>query len=331
MTDKLAIIVGPTASGKTAVSVRVAQLLKAEIISGDSMQVYRGLDIGTAKIKPAEMGGVAHHLLDIRDPKEDFSVADFRIEAMAAISQITARGHLPLIVGGTGLYIASLLNPYLFPPDTERDDDFRFRMQQIAREQGDIYLHRRLAQIDSVAAERIHPHDHYRVVRALEVYEQTGRTISEIQAQSQNEHKTAYRTVIAGITMRRELLYPRIEQRIELMLTAGLVEEVKKLLNAGTPISATAVRGLGYRHIIAYLHGLCTYAEAITALKRDTRRFAKRQYTWFKRDTRIRWFDAEDYYGRGQYPQTEVLAQDMAAWFKRELDVLPEVKEEIFF
>ena len=318
---KLAIIVGPTASGKTAVSVRVAQLLKAEIISGDSMQVYRGLDIGTAKISPAEMGGAPHHLLDIRNPHEDFSVADFQEEAAAAIRLISARGRLPLLVGGTGLYIASLLNPYLFPPETERDDSFRAHMLQIAQKQGDLYLHRRLAEVDSAAAERIHPHDHYRVVRALEVYEQTGRTISEIQAQSQNAHQPAYRAAIAGLTLRRELLYPRIEQRIDEMLAAGLVKEVKGLLDAGIAESATAMRGLGYRHMAAYIKGLCSLDEAVATLKRDTRRFAKRQYTWFKRDPRIRWFNAEDYFQEGHFSQTEELAQDMTQWLARELEV----------
>ena len=318
--EKLAVLVGPTASGKTAVSVRVAQLLNAEIISGDSMQVYRGLDIGTAKIEPIEMGGVPHHLLDIRDPKEDFSVADFREEAAKAIRHITKRGHLPLIVGGTGLYIASLLNPYRFPEEAKRDENFRARMRQAVRDQGDLYLHRRLAEIDAQAAERIHPHDHYRVVRALEVYEQTGHTISDIQAQSQSEYKPVYQTAVAGLTLRRELLYPRIERRIDEMMSAGLLEEVRYLLNAGVSESATAMRGLGYRHMVAYIQGLCTLPEAVTALKRDTRRFAKRQYTWFKRDTRICWFNVEDYFISNHYPHTEELARNMAAWFKQELE-----------
>ena len=319
--EKLAVLVGPTACGKTAVSVRVAQLLKAEIISGDSMQVYRGLDIGTAKISAAAMGGVVHHLLDIRDPGEDFSVADFRTEAADAIRRINEQGRLPLIVGGTGLYIATLLNPYLFPPETERDDGFRAHMWQVALEQGDFYLHGRLAEVDSVAAERIHPHDHYRVVRALEVYEQTGRGISEIQAQSKREYKPTYSTAIAGLTLRRELLYPRIERRIDEMISAGLIEEVKGLLDAGVPENATALRGLGYRHMTAYLRGLCTLEEAVVNLKRDTRRFAKRQYTWFKRDTRIHWFDAEDYFEEARQPNLEALTQDMAAWFENELEM----------
>jgi tRNA dimethylallyltransferase len=317
--DKLAIILGPTACGKTAVSVRVAQLLNAEIISGDSMQVYRGLDIGAAKIRPAEMGGVPHHLLDIRGPAEDFSVADFRAEATAAIRRVSERGRLPLVVGGSGLYIASLLNPYLFPPHTERDGAFRALMRQMALEHGDLYLHQRLAEVDSAAAARIHPRDHYRVVRALEVYQQTGRGISEIQAQSQSEYQPAYRAALAGLWLRRELLYPRIERRVDEMLAAGLLREVQGLLAAGTPESSTALRGLGYRHLTAYLKGLCTYEEAVTALKRDTRRFAKRQYTWFKRDKRIHWFNAEDYGGGDQKEPTEELARDMAGWISGEI------------
>ena len=316
--DKLAIIVGPTASGKTTVSVRVAQMLKAEIISGDSMQVYCGLDIGTAKIKPAEMGGVVHHLLDIRDPKENFSVADFRLAATTVIREISERGRLPLLVGGTGLYIYSLLNPYQFPPESEKDDAFRARMGQLAKERGDLFLHRRLAAVDSAAAERIHPHDHYRVVRALEVYEQTGHTISEIQAQSHSEHKPVYRTAIAGLMLRRELLYPRIERRVDEMMAAGLMDEVKGLLESGTPEHSTAMRGLGYRHMTAYLKGISTLEEAVATLKRDTRRFAKRQYTWFKRDARIRWFDAQDYFIGERYPHTDELARDIADFFERE-------------
>ncbi|MCL1816859.1 MAG: tRNA (adenosine(37)-N6)-dimethylallyltransferase MiaA [Clostridiales bacterium] len=315
---KLAVLVGPTASGKTAISVRVAQLLQAEIISGDSMQVYRGLDIGTAKITAAEMAGIPHHLLNTRDPKDDFSVADFREEAAAAIGNISKRGNLALLVGGSGLYIASLLNPYLFMPDSGGDEGFRKRMRQLALEQGDSFLHQRLADLDSAAAGRIHPHDHYRVVRALEVIEQTGRSISEIQEQSQTDYQMPYQVVMAGLRLKRELLYSRIEQRVDEMLQAGLVNEVKSLLQAGITEQSTSMRGLGYRHLSAYIRGLCTLEEAVTTLKRDTRRFAKRQITWFKRDQRIQWFDVEDYFLHNQYPCIEELAQDIAKWFKRE-------------
>lgn len=317
--DKLAIIVGPTASGKTAASVRVAQLLQAEIISGDSMQVYKGMDIGTAKITPGEMGGVAHHLLDIRQPREEFSAADFREEAALAIRQISERGRLPLVVGGTGLYISTLINPYLFPQNTAKDDSFRASALCEARQYGDEHLHRRLALLDPEAAGRIHPHDHHRVVRALEVYAQSGRTISEIQAQSRQNSPPAYQTAICGLYLARELLYPRIEQRVEQMVRQGLVEEVQGLLDAKVPISAVSMQGLGYRHIAAYLRGICTLNEALALLKRDTRRFAKRQYTWFKRDARIKWFDVETYLNSDHYPHTEKLAMDMAAWIRREL------------
>ncbi|MCL2496517.1 MAG: tRNA (adenosine(37)-N6)-dimethylallyltransferase MiaA [Clostridiales bacterium] len=319
--DKLAIIVGPTASGKTAVSVRLAQLLNAEIISGDSMQVYRGMDIGTAKISAAEMAGVPHHLLDIRSPREGFSVADFRDEAQAAIKQISERGHLPLVVGGTGLYISSLINPYLFPHNTARDDDFRARKLAELQTFGAEYLHGRLAEVDAQAARRIHAKDHYRVIRALEVFEKSGQTISEIQAKSQKTPSPLYQTAICGLMLRRELLYPRIEQRVEQMIDQGLVEEVKRLLAAHVPPNATSMQGLGYRHIAAYLRGICTFTEALAMLKRDTRRFAKRQYTWFKRDARIKWFDVESYMDHGHDPCTETLAREMAAWIKRELSL----------
>jgi len=317
--DKLAIIVGPTASGKTAVSVRVAQLLQAEIISGDSMQVYRGMDIGTAKISLAEMAGIPHHLLDIREPHQSFSAADFRDCAQAAISQISARGHLPLVVGGTGLYISTLINPYLFPHNSARDDGFRARAVAELQAYGAEHLHSRLALVDAQAARRIHPHDHYRVIRALEVYAKSGQTISYIQAASQENFAPLYHTAICGLMLRRELLYARIERRVEQMIEQGLVEEVKRLIAAGAPLSATSMQGLGYRHIAAYLRGICTFAEAMNMLKRDTRRFAKRQYTWFKRDARIRWFDVENYLDHDHQPQTENLAQDMAAWIRKEL------------
>jgi len=319
--QKLAVLVGPTASGKTEVSLQVAQLLNAEIISADSMQVYCGLDIGTAKVTPAQRGGTPHHLMDICEPGEDFSVADFRLMAAAAIHSIGERKHLPLLVGGTGLYVASLLNPYLFPLKTQKDDNFRANMRQLALEKGDLYLHRRLAKVDQAAAQRIHPSDHYRVVRALEVYEKTGFCISEIQNQSKMDFKPAYHVAIAGLTLRRELLYARIDSRVDKMIEAGFIDEVKNLLFSQIPAHSTALRGLGYRHLITYLKGLSTLDEALTALKRDTRRYAKRQYTWFKRDTRIQWFNVEEYFTDEKQLIAEELAREIAAYFKHKLEL----------
>ena len=317
MTKPLAIILGPTASGKKAVSVRVAQLLDGEIISGDSMQVYRRMDIGTAKIKPAEMGGVPHHLIDILEPDAGYSVADFRAAARQLIDEITARGKLPIVVGGTGLYISSLTASYHFPEEVGRDDEFRNQLRQRLELEGAEKLHAELAACDPEAAARIHFNDHQRLIRALEVYQQSGQPISEFQRLSREEEAADYNLAICGLTWRRELLYPRIEQRIDAMIAEGLVEEVQALLAAGVPITAQSMQGLGYRQITAYLQGKCSPEEAIETLKRDTRRFAKRQYTWFKRDERIKWYNGEDYLTNNHYPQTEKLADEMATYIQR--------------
>jgi tRNA dimethylallyltransferase len=281
------VLVGPTAVGKTAISIGVAKRIGAEIISGDSMQVYRGLDIGTAKITPAEMQGVPHHMLDIKEPDAEFTVAEFRTRVDALIREIHGRGRLPMIVGGTGLYIRSVLEEYTF---TELETDHELRRQLAAEEEehGPGWLHRRLQQVDPVAAERLHPNDLRRVIRALEVYEATSVPISATQTAAQGEPR--YDDLFIGLTMERELLYRRIDQRVEEMLAAGWLEETRRHFRR-CHRELTSLQAIGYREQVAYLRGLLTWGEAIALIKRNTRRYAKRQLTWFRRESRIRWLD----------------------------------------
>jgi tRNA dimethylallyltransferase len=283
----LLVLVGPTAVGKTAVSVAVAKRLGAEIISGDSMQVYRGMEIGTAKITPAEMDGVPHHLIDIREPDEPFSVAEFQNQVDGLIREIVGRGRLPMLVGGTGLYVRSVLQPYSFV-EQEVDHDLREQLHREAAEHGPGHLHQRLAEVDPEAAARLHPNDERRIVRALEVFLTTGVRISETQTALEAEPR--YDDLFLGLTMDRDLLYSRIDQRVDQMLAAGWLGEVKGLLQRYPP-HLPALEAIGYRELVWHLRGLLTWPEAVALIKRNTRRFAKRQFTWFRKDQRLRWFD----------------------------------------
>jgi tRNA dimethylallyltransferase len=294
-TDKpsIAIIVGPTAVGKTDISIGVAKALDGEIISADSAQVYRYMDIGTAKIKPEEMQGVRHHMLDVADPDQSFSVAQFRNSCQQYIQDISARGKLPMVVGGAGLYINSLLNNLEFTASVG-DEEFRNEMQEIADNKGNEYLHAMLKDMDPDSYSRLHPNDVRRVIRALEVYKFTGKTISNFQEESRRAPER-YHYAFVGLTMDRQRLYDRIDLRVERMLAAGLVEEVKGLLNMGYDESLVSMQALGYKEILQYLRGELSYDEAVFVLKRDSRHYAKRQLTWFRRDQRIQWFDVEEY------------------------------------
>ncbi|HWI63314.1 MAG TPA: tRNA (adenosine(37)-N6)-dimethylallyltransferase MiaA [Symbiobacteriaceae bacterium] len=283
----LLVMVGPTAVGKTAISVAVAKRLGAEIISGDSMQVYRGMDIGTAKITPAEMDGVVHHMIDIKDPGEPFSVAEFQARVDGLVPEILSRGRLPMLVGGTGLYVRSVLQAYTFT-EMEADPELRDRLAADEERHGAGHLHGRLAQVDPEAAAKLHPNDLRRIIRALEVFAQTGVPIS--QTQTAGEAEPRYDDLFIGLTMERELLYRRIDQRVEQMLSAGLLAEVKGLLQRYPP-STQALEAIGYREMVAHCRGLLTYGEAAALIQRNTRRFAKRQFTWFRRDERITWLD----------------------------------------
>lgn len=283
----LLVLVGPTAVGKTAISVAAARQLGAEIISGDSMQVYRGLDIGTAKITPSEMNGVPHHMINIKEPDEPFSVAEFQARVDGLIREILGRGRLPMLVGGTGLYVRAVLQEYTF---TEMEGDPGLREQLAAEEaaNGAGHLHRRLAAVDPAAAGRLHPNDLRRIIRALEVFETTGVPISETQKAGEGEPR--YDDLFIGLTMERELLYRRIDLRVEQMLAAGLREEAERLLKRFPP-STQALEAIGYREMVWHLRGLLTSPETAALIQRNTRRFAKRQFTWFKRDERIHWID----------------------------------------
>lgn len=291
----LLVLVGPTAVGKTALSIELAKRYHAEIISGDSMQVYRGMDIGTAKIKEEEREGIVHHLIDICDPEEAFSAADFQARAKALIENIHSRGKLPFVVGGTGLYIESLCYQYQFV-EQGSDEVFRREMEQFAEQHGNEALHAKLAAIDPQAAMRLHANDVRRVIRALEVFHVTGQTFSEHQQgqERKQEKQSPYNLIILGLTRDRAKLYERIEQRIDQMLEEGLVEEVKALLARDLPMHAVPRQALGYKEMIAYLQGEYNYERAVELLKRDTRRFAKRQLSWFRHMQNLHWIDMDE-------------------------------------
>ncbi len=293
MKKKIVLIVGPTASGKTGVSIALAKALRGEIISADSMQVYQKLNIGTAKITKEEMEGIPHHLLDFVDPAEDFSVARFRELAYETIEEILKRGNLPIVVGGTGLYITSLTEPMDYS-DGGVDPSFREEMRKLSEEKGPDFLHDRLKEIDPDAAEKIHPNNVKRVIRALEVYHLTNRKISEVQRESKNQN-VPYDPILIGLTLDRQKLYDRINVRVDSMMKKGLLEEVKSLTEQGYGEKLLSMQALGYKEFLPYLNGQGSLEDAVEILKRDTRHFAKRQMTWFKRDKRIFWVDREQF------------------------------------
>lgn len=296
MKAPLLIIVGPTAVGKTALAVELARTLGGEVISGDSTQVYKGMDIGTAKIRPDEMQGVPHHLIDILRPDEPFSVAEFQTRVDATISEIRARGRLPILAGGTGLYVRAVRMAYQFLEGSEADPELRARLQAAAEAHGTGYLHRRLSEIDPAAAAKLHPNDSRRIIRALEVWERTGTRISETQVAESAELR--YDDLFIGLNMERERLYERIDQRVDLMMAAGFLAEVTSLMES-YPAGLTSLHTLGYRELIQYRQGLATLAEAVHLIKRNTRRFAKRQLTWFRREADLRWFEVDPAVGVG--------------------------------
>jgi len=287
---KVAVLAGPTAVGKTQVALAVAPELGAEIVNADSLQVYRELDIGTAKPTPAELARVPHHLIDLVAPPEPFDAARYLTLARAVIADLTRRGVPPLVVGGTGLYIKALLGG-LFPEGGQYPD-LRARLRQELAELGLPALYERLTRLDPATAARLPPGDTYRILRALEVVEGSGTPLSVLAA----AHRFAdrpYETLKIGLTLPREELYARIEARVEAMLAAGWLAEVEALLRRYPP-DLKPLRALGYRHLVAYLKGETDLAEAVAAIKRDTRRYAKRQLTWFRADPEIRWFHPRD-------------------------------------
>ena len=288
MKSKLLCLLGPTAVGKTEIAIQLAQHLDAEIISVDSRQIYRQMDIGTAKPTSEEQQAARHHLIDCVNISQPFSVADYQSLADTAIADIQNRGKQVLLVGGAGLYFRAVVDGLFEGPAA--DAALRERLEQEAAQHGVDVLYERLRTCDPESAERIHPNNVVRVIRALEVYELTGIPMSEHQQQWCQENQR-YPFTAFCLTMPRALLYRRIEQRVDVMLGNGLIAEVESLLAAGYARDTVALRSFGYKELIAYLDGKCTYLEAVEQLKQNTRRFAKRQLTWFRKDTRIEWLD----------------------------------------
>ena len=287
---KVIVICGPTGIGKTWVGIRLAEKLGGEIISADSMQIYRYMDIGTAKPTADEQSRIFHHMIDIADPDEDFDTVRFAEMAREKVMQLHQRGVIPVVVGGTGLYIKALLQG-LFQSHPV-DPQIRERLMQEAAENQGGFLYDRLKQIDPDTADRLHPNDAYRIIRALETIEATGRSISE-HHQDHGFADEPFNALKIGLQMDRQKLYNRIDQRVDLMLAAGFFDEVKKLLGMGYPADLKSMQSIGYRHIIEVIEGSLSRDEAVRTLKRDTRRFAKRQFTWFGADQQVRWYEPD--------------------------------------
>lgn len=289
----LIILTGPTAVGKTALSIGLAKAVDGEIISADSMQVYRKMNIGTAKIQQSEMQGVRHHLIDILDPGEDFNVVLFKKYALEAMKDIYSRGKIPVVVGGTGFYIQALLYDINFE-DNDNDMSYREELQTLAAEHGNSYIHDMLAGVDPESAEKIHENNVKRVIRALEFYKKTGTKISEHnEAESQKE--SPYNFEYFVLNDDRQKLYDRIDRRIDIMLEDGLLDEVKSLVDEGYSRDFVSMQGLGYKEMIDYIQERYTLDEAVYTLKRDTRHFAKRQVTWFKREKQVTWVNKNEF------------------------------------
>jgi len=305
---KLAAIVGPTAAGKTGTAIKTAKIMGAEIISCDSMQVYRGMDIGTAKASPAQQAEVPHHLLDVAEVDSEYNVALYQQTVSQLIKRLNQQGKLPLLVGGTGLYYQAVVDNYqLFPMESSREVREKYRRQIIS--EGIDVVYRQLLSVDPDYAQKISPQDEKRIIRALEVYEITGRPFSEFQIRREN----SYHFAAAGIYVERKLLYQRIEQRVDEMFQSGFLEEVQQLLKAGYTLEHKPMQALGYKQVILYLQGLLSWDQMISDIKQETRRYAKRRYTWFNRDQKIVWFDA------GRFEDESRLAESISAYFEGQL------------
>lgn len=293
MKKPLVVLTGPTAVGKTDISIKLAKKIGGEIISADSMQIYRHMDIGSAKIKPEEMQGVPHYLVDELEPSQEFHVVRFQQMAKKAIAEIYAHGHIPMIVGGTGFYIQAVLYDIDFS-ENDKDSRRRQELQEYARVKGASALHDRLRERDPQAAEKIHANNVKRVIRALEFLEQTGEKISA-HNERERRKESPYDFVYFVLMDNRKRLYERIDKRVDAMIEEGLVEEVSRLKELGYTGDMVAMQGLGYKEILSYLDGTCSLTDAIYTMKRDTRHFAKRQITWFKRERQVIWLDKEEY------------------------------------
>lgn len=291
----LLILAGPTAVGKTDISIKLAQKLNGEIISADSMQIYKYMDIGSAKITKEEMKGIKHHLIDVVEPHEEFNVASFKSLAGNAIKDIWSRGKFPIIAGGTGLYINSLIYNYDFT-DADRDDNYREYLTNLAEDKGREYVHNLLKDIDEESYNKLYPNDLKRVVRALEVYKITGKSISEYTKENEKKlYDIPYNVDYFVLNMNRTVLYERINKRVDLMMDEGLIEEVQKLDSMGYTPDMQSMKGIGYKEILFYLKGNITLDEAIYLIKKGSRNYAKRQLTWFRKDKRAIWIDKDNY------------------------------------
>lgn len=283
-------VVGPTASGKTALSIALAEALGGEVINGDAMQVYKELDIGTAKIKPSEMAGIPHHFFDVKDPDESFSVAEYQQSVRKWIDDIRSRGKLPIIVGGSGMYIQAVLYDYRFT-EQAADPEVRERLERELEISGAMELYDRLKEEDPASADKIHPNNHRRLIRALEILEVTGRTKQQHEKQQGNE--PMYSHLIIGLDLPRDQLYERIDKRVDLMVEEGLFEEVRSLWKRGFR-SEQSVQAIGYKELISYFNGQLDKEQAIDAVKKNTRNYAKRQLTYFRNKLPVRWLDANE-------------------------------------
>lgn len=295
------ILSGPTAVGKTALSIELAKRVNGAIISADSMQVYKYMDIGSAKIMPEEMEGIPHYLIDELMPDEEFNIAVFQQRAKAALEKIYTNGQIPIIAGGTGFYIQALLYDINFDAQ-DSNEEYRNELEAFAQSNGNEALHARLKEVDPVSAEKIHANNVKRVIRALEFYHLTGKLISE-HNETEQQKTSPYNFAYFVLTDERENLYKRIDLRVDFMIKNGLLEEVTKLKNMGYHRNMISMQGLGYKEILDYLDGKCTLEEAIYIIKRETRHFAKRQLTWFRRERDVVWFDKSEY----DYNETAIL------------------------
>lgn len=288
----MVILAGPTAVGKTRLSIALAKKIGGEIISADSMQVYKYMDVGSAKITKQEMDGVPHHLIDILEPSEEFNVVLFQQKCKEALQGIYERGHIPIVAGGTGFYIQALLRDIDFT-ENEENKEYRESLEKLAAQRGPEWLHEMLRQVDPVSAREIHANNVKRVIRALEYYQLTGEAISKHNEQ-ERQKENAYNACYFVLNDLRERLYANIDLRVDTMLEQGLVEEVRRLRDMGCKRGMVSMQGLGYKEILDYLEGICTLEEAVYLIKRDTRHFAKRQLTWFKREPEVIWVNKNE-------------------------------------
>lgn len=285
---KVIVICGPTASGKTGLSVKLAQAMNGEIVSCDSMQIYKDMTIGTAKVTKEEMQGIPHYLIDFVSPDERYSVADFQNDSEKAIREIIAKGKTPIVVGGTGLYVDTLVYHIQYP-EIETDLEYRKQLEEMIQEQGLEVAYQKAKEIDPQAIEKISSNDQKRIMRILEIYHQTGKTKTQLEVESRSE-EPPYEYLVYAIDMDREKLYDRINQRVDIMINQGLIKEVQELLEKYKSFP-TAMQGLGYKEVVAYLNGNMTKEEMVETLKQETRRYAKRQLTWFRKNKEIKWID----------------------------------------